>query len=627
LMIKSFVAALALMLVGFDSAAQAAPQAPQPNGEALYKEHCASCHETGVPRAANRAALAKIAPDNVRFTLTKGTMTAQASKLTAAEIDAVVRFVAAPAPPASAAGVANPCPKTAVPPKPFGSPNWNGWGVNPAQHRFQPASMAQLSADQVPSLKLKWAFGFPGVSQAYAQPTVVGGRIFVGSAGRKVYSLSVESGCQYWVFDTEAPVRAAITIAVNGNTWTAYVADQGANVYALNAITGAQLWKREIDNHPSAVITGAPSLSGKLLYVSTSSSEEGTSVTPTYECCKFRGSVTALDAATGTLRWRTFTIADEPRPTRKSAGGTQLWGPSGAAVWSSPTVDAKTRRVYITTGDGYSDPVANTTDAFMAFDADSGKLIWSRQMTANDAYVIGCELPAPLNANCPQANGPDLDFGSSPMLIDLPGGRRALIAGQKSGVVHAVNPETGEILWQRRVGQGGKVGGVQWGSAYDGTNIYVALSDVVMAPAPPGTAGAQPSMLGAPMLLDSKAGGGLFAMNPQTGAAVWSTPHPGCQKPGCSPAQSAAITAIPGVIFSGGLDGHLRAYAANDGRIIWDVDTIREYETVNGIKATGGSLDGPGPVVVGGAVFVNSGYSFVGGTPGNVLLAFSVDGK
>jgi polyvinyl alcohol dehydrogenase (cytochrome) len=263
----------------------------------------------------------------------------------------------------------------------------------------------------------------------------------------------------------------------------------------------------------------------------------------------------------------------------------------------------------------------------MAFDADSGKLIWSRQMTANDAYIIGCELPAPLNANCPQANGPDLDFGSSPMLIDLPGGRRALIAGQKSGVVHAVNPDTGEILWQRRVGQGGKVGGVQWGSAYDGTNVYVALSDVVMGPAAPGTPGAQPTMLGAPMLLDSKAGGGLFAMNPQTGVAVWSTPHPGCQKPGCSPAQSAAITAIPGVVFSGGLDGHLRAYASNDGRIIWDVDTMREYETVNGLKATGGSLDGPGPVVVGGMVFVNSGYSFVGGTPGNVLLAFSVEGK
>jgi polyvinyl alcohol dehydrogenase (cytochrome) len=248
-------------------------------------------------------------------------------------------------------------------------------------------------------------------------------------------------------------------------------------------------------------------------------------------------------------------------------------------------------------------------------------------MTANDAYTISCGLPEPLNANCPKANGPDLDFGSSPILVDLPNGRRALIAGQKSGVVHAVNPDNGEVLWQTRIGKGGMVGGVQWGSAYDGTRVYVALSDVEMGPAPPGARGAQPTMLGLPMLLNPKAGGGLFALNPQTGAQVWATPHPGCEKPGCSPAQSAAVTAIPGVVFSGGLDGHLRAYNASDGRIIWDVDTMREYTTINSVKANGGSLDSAGPVIVGGMLFVNSGYSFIGGTPGNVLLAFSVDGN
>jgi polyvinyl alcohol dehydrogenase (cytochrome) len=214
------------------------------------------------------------------------------------------------------------------------------------------------------------------------------------------------------------------------------------------------------------------------------------------------------------------------------------------------------------------------------------------------------------------------------MLVTLPNGRKVLIAGQKSGVVHAVSADTGEILWQTRVGQGGKVGGVQWGSATDGSRVYVAISDVVMGPPSAGGRGAQPTMLGSPMLLDSKAGGGLFALDVQTGKTIWSTPHPGCgDKPGCSPAQSAAVTAIPGAIFSGGLDGHLRAYSMSDGKIIWDVDTAREYTTVNGVKANGGSLDGPGSVVVGGMLFVNSGYSFIGGIPGNVLLAFSVDGK
>ncbi len=617
------------LLIALATAVEAASQSqPSSAGEALYKEHCASCHEGGASRAAPRAALGRLSTDNVRFALTKGSMTAQASKLSPAQVDAVVRFLSESSTVASGAAAAtNQCAPSTPVSTPFERPHWNGWGVNLSQHRSQPAAMARLTAAQVPALKLKWAFGFPGVATAYGQPTVVGGRVFVGSAARKVYSLSADSGCEYWTFDTAGRVRAAITISVSEGTWTAYVADQGANVYALNALTGALLWKTRVDDLPAAVITGAPTLAGPTLYVSTSSTEEGASVDAKYECCRFRGSVSALDAATGAVRWMSYVIPEEPKPTRKNSQGVQLWGPSGAAIWSSPTVDLKTRRVYVTTGDGYSDPVASTTDAFVAFDADSGKLLWSRQMTANDAYTIGCELPAPLNANCPQANGPDLDFGSSPILVDLPDGRRALIAGQKSGVVHAVSADTGEVFWQTRVGKGGKVGGVQWGSAYDGTRVYVALSDASWAPAPQGTAGAQPTVFGLPMLFDPKAGGGLYALNPATGATMWSAPHRGCAKPGCTPAQSAAVTAIPGVVFSGGLDGHLRAYAAADGRILWDVDTAREYTTVNGVKATGGALDGPGVVVVGGMLFVNSGYAFIGGAPGNVLLAFSVDGR
>src|SRR4029077_20302259 len=266
----------------------------------------------------------------------------------------------------------------------------------------------------------------------------------------------------------------------------------------------------------------------------------------------------------------------------------QLWGPSGAAVWSSPTVDVQAKRVYVTTGDGYSDPVARTTDAFIALDMETGRMLWSRQLTENDSYTMGCGLPSPLNANCPQASGPDHDFGSSPILIEGPNSRRTLVAGQKSSVVHALNADNGEVLWQTKLGQGGRVGGVQWGSAFDGSRVYVALSDVAMGPPAPGARGAQPTMLGVPLVFDPKAGGGLFALNPQTGAILWKTPHPGCgDTPGCAPAHSAAVTAIPGVVFSGGLDGHLRAYAASDGHIIWDIDTAHEFETVNGVKATG----------------------------------------
>jgi len=596
------------------------------DGEAVYRNTCATCHESGVPRAGNRATLARMSPDNIRFALTQGTMRAQAASLSPAQVDAVVRFLAGDAA-ASSPGTANSCPAAQPPSNALAAPHWNGWGVNLSQHRFQPADMARLTASQVPSLKVKWAFGFPGVRQAYGQPTIVGGRLFVGSAGRKIYSLDARSGCQFWAVDTAAPVRAAITIAIDGNQWTAYVGDQAANVYALNALTGNVLWQTKIEP-ANGVITGAPTLANGTLYVGTSSAEEGSAVNPRYECCRFRGSVTALDAKTGTVRWKSYTIPEEPAPTTKSSQGVQLWGPAGAAVWSSPTVDLQGRRVYITTGDGYSDPVARTTDAFIAFDIDTGRMLWSRQLTENDSYTMSCGLPSPLSANCPKADGPDHDFGSSPILVDGPNNRRLLIAGQKSSVVHALNADTGEIVWQTKLGQGGRVGGVQWGSAFDGSRVYVALSDVAMAPPPAGARGAQPTMLGVPLLLDPKTGGGLFALNPQTGAIVWKTPHPGCgDKPSCSPAQSAAVTAIPGVVFSGGLDGHLRAYAASDGKIIWDVDTVRDYDTVNGVKATGGALDGPGAVVVDGMLYVNSGYAFIGGIPGNVLLAFSVDGR
>jgi polyvinyl alcohol dehydrogenase (cytochrome) len=203
-----------------------------------------------------------------------------------------------------------------------------------------------------------------------------------------------------------------------------------------------------------------------------------------------------------------------------------------------------------------------------------------------------------------------------------------LIAGQKSGVVSAVDPDRqGKILWQVRVGHGGSLGGVQWGSAADAKNVYVALSDIQRRAAPPGSPAGRASVFGVPYELDPKAGGGLFALEIETGKVVWHTPHPGCVKPGCSPAQSAAVTVIPGVAFSGGVDGHLRAYATDDGRIVWDVDTEQEYNTVNGVKANGGSIDASGPVIVGGMLYVNSGYFFQGSASGNVLLAFSVDGN
>lgn len=323
-----------------------------------------------------------------------------------------------------------------------------------------------------------------------------------------------------------------------------------------------------------------------------------------------------LEDATGKQIWKTYTIAEEAQPTKKNKAGTQMWGPSGAPIWASPAIDVRRNAIYVTTGDNYSDPATMTSDAFVAFDLDTGKILWSRQTTAADAWNTACRLQD--KVNCPESNGPDFDFASPPILVTLANGRRALVAGQKSGVVHAVDPDrNGEILWQTRVGKGGINGGVQWGSAADQSNVYVALSDIGRISIPNSLA-TEP---------DPKAGGGLFALRLENGEQAWFTPPPSCgTRKRCSPAQSAAVSAIPGAVFSGSVDGHLRAFSTTTGAILWDFDTVGTHRTVNEVPGRGGSLNGPGPAIAGGMVFVESGYA-ANGIPGNVLLAFSVDGR
>ena len=301
---------------------------------------------------------------------------------------------------------------------PLSAPHWNGWGVNPSQHRFQPSDMARLTESDLSRLKLRWSFGFPAATRSVAQPTIVGGRLFVGSQGGQVYSLDAKSGCTYWEFDARKGVRSAIVIGQHGNGWAAYFGDAGASVYSVDAMTGKELWRTKIDDHPAAVITGSPTLVGTTLFVPVSSYEEATGANKSYSCCTFRGSLVAVDASTGKMLWKTFTVAEQAKPNGTNAAGVQLMGPSGAAIWSAPTFDAATKTIYATTGDNYSDPPTQTSDAVLAFNVNSGELAWSHQITAGDAYNLACNPPD--RENCPKANGPDFDFGSSAVLVNFP---------------------------------------------------------------------------------------------------------------------------------------------------------------------------------------------------------------
>jgi polyvinyl alcohol dehydrogenase (cytochrome) len=578
-------------------------------GGAIYMTRCARCHEAGGPPYLNHYVLKAATPEYIVYMLSAGTMHEQGSELTrkqkieVAEYLTGKKFGTEP----SAAPPANRC--SSAPSAKFSGPAWIGWGASLENTRFQSAAGAGLKASEVPHLKLKWAFGMRGGFTSYAQPTVAGGRVFVGGPLGGVYSLDAATGCTYWAYHAKAGVRTAITVGPHGR---AYFGDLRAGVYAVSATTGRPLWRTRVSSHPYARITGSPVLYKGKLYVPIASREEWMAADPHYQCCTFRGSIAALDARTGKILWKTYTISERARPTKKNKIGVQMWGPSGAGLWSTPTLDSERGLLYIGAGNNYSDPATPLSDAILAIDLHSGKIVWSRQITPNDTYNVSCYRSDP--ANCPAKQGPDSDFGSSPILRKLPDGKRVLLVAQKSGIVFGLDPDDkGKILWQTRIGSGGPLGGVEWGPAANEETAFVALSDFAMKDGPEG------------LMPDPKAGGGMFALRLSDGHVVWKVPPPegGCTAPRCSPAQSEAVSGMPGVVFSGSDSGRLRAYSTSDGKVVWEYDAAREFKTVNGVPARGGAIDGGGAAIVDGMVFVDSGYGSIYGLPGNVLLAFS----
>lgn len=531
---------------------------------------------------------------------------------------------AAPAPPPEK----NPCADPAAP-LALGSAQWNGWGRDVENTRYQPEPA--IRATDVPKLGLKWAYGFQA-SAAAGQPTVVDGRLFVSSATGRVYSLDAKTGCTYWTYDAAAGTHTAISIGELGASRNAvaprqqpqprqshprkgstkktthqstpahlevfkapsaaFFGDDAGAVYALDAQRGSLLWKTQIDAHPLARIVGAPTLYRDHLYVVTASTEQVAAMDPKYACCTFRGSVTALDMATGRVLWKTYLVAEEPHPHALPSGAQEL-APSGAAVVAAPTLDIKRNLLYVATLGSLTSVSPPLADAIVALDTISGQVRWSKQFSRRD--VPGAA-----------------DFSSSPILRTRADGKQVILAAQKSGLVYALDPDHGgEVLWTAKSGEGAVPAGIEWGPAADHRSLYVGLSGLA----------AEPDNLS----------GGLAALDIKTGTRRWYSPGPtpactwGPQD--CSHAQAQAVTVIPGIAFSGSMDGHLRAYSTINGQIAWDAETAKDFITVNGIQASGGSLDQGGAVIVNGVVYINSGYGQRSGQPGNVLLAFSIDGK
>jgi polyvinyl alcohol dehydrogenase (cytochrome) len=590
-----------------------AAHAQAPSCEAIYKQRCSGCHDQPDSRIPPRASLEKMPALRILRAMNSGAMMTVAYPLRREERESVAAYLGRPGPEPGPKPEAF-CKERAIGLKQIPQFSWSGWSPTPDNARFQSADAARLSISQVGKLKLKWAFGLDGDISTYAQPTVVDGSIFMGSAAGMIYALDAATGCIHWTYQAGAPVREALATAPVDSKHAVLFGDLTGTFYALEAETGRLLWKKRIEDHEAALLTGSPTVYRGNVYVGVASWEETRAINPQYPCCSFRGSVVALRVRDGTQVWKTYTINDAPHVTGKTSTGTIRQGPSGAGIWSAPTIDAKRGMLYVTTGDNYSAPATTMSDAILGLDLASGHVLWSRQVTPGDIYNSGCS-PGVNGPNCPQERekGPDYDFGSSAILVKAPQGGDLLIAGQKSGMVYALDPSRkGEIVWTARVGKGGTIGGVQWGMASDGQNVYAAVSDAYFF------------TKDGFRVLSPDQGGGLTALRVAGGKKAWYAAPQTCgSRPGCSPAQSAALTAIPGMVFSGSMDGHMRAFAAEDGKVLWDFNTGHQFSTVNGVAAKGGAIDGPGPVIVNGMLFMTSGYGRFGGAPGNVLLAFA----
>jgi polyvinyl alcohol dehydrogenase (cytochrome) len=578
-------------------------------GQKVYKSTCSGCHDSSGGRAPQPAVLRNMRPETIYRALTDGVMKPMAAGLSDAERVAVAEYLALRklVGPDSAPKVLA-CDAKHARFDLSAVPTFTGWGFDPANTHAVSAKAAGLARADLGNLKLKWAYGFAHSNRARSQPALAGGAVFTGSHNGEVIALDRATGCERWRYQARAEVRTAVVIA----PWTsgdakaepaAFFGDLAGNVYAVRAFSGELVWTARADQHNAAIITATPTLHDGTLFVAISSSEESTAADQDYHCCSFRGSILALDAATGKEKWRTWLVGV---PQRREEDGRSAYGPSGVAVWNTPTVDAKRGLIYFATGDSYSQPATELSDAVVAMDMATGAIRWSHQATQGDAWNVGCFIGG---ATCPDDAGPDFDFGAGVILVRDAGGRDLVLAGQKSGIAYAFDADTGKQVWQRRVGRGGLAGGILFGMAAQNGRLFAPVSD--FGEIADKTHPAMP---------------GMNAVAIDTGELIWTRPMGNTCKPGrngCSPGISAAITATPDFVISGGDDGRLRAYAPESGEVLLDMDLLRSFETVNGVSASGGSMSGgAAPIVDGGQIIVASGYGHAMKMPGNVLLVF-----
>ncbi len=608
---RLFLWASLLLPLSAGAAVDAATAKASEEGEALYQKHCQMCHGGRVAKAPELTLIRLMSAGSVYRALDQGIMQQQGKALSDSEKVTLAEYLTGQSLNQQAVAPAPQCEGKAAEFDFNAPPLAAGWSVENNNQRHYDENVTSINAKNIHQLELAWAFAYPEAIRARSQPAVAGGAVYVGSQNGSVFALDRETGCLRWTFQTTAEVRNAIVI----EPWKAgekaspslFFGDIAGNVYAVDALTGELRWRDRPDDHPSLTLTAAPALHKGMLYVPLSSLEVTQAADPTYACCTFRGGVAAYDAKTGTKKWVGYTIDEPPRVVGKNSIGTDQIAPSGSPVWNSPSIDVKRGVMYVGTGENYSSPANDTSDAILALSLKDGSIVWHQQMTDGDAWNMGCETKE--RVNCPPEDGPDYDFGAATIIATNSAGKDIVLAGQKSGELFGLDPDNGgQILWRNKVGRGGIQGGVHFGMSVDGDTLYAPMSDFYGGPRWPG-----------------EAYPGMFAVDITTGKQMWysKTPDTCNGRKFCDPGLSAAASSIPGAAVGGSMDGHLRAYDSKTGEVIWDFDSAIEFAAENGHKATGGSFGGAsGPVFNQDMLFVNSGYGIYFHMPGNVLLAF-----
>jgi polyvinyl alcohol dehydrogenase (cytochrome) len=473
----------------------------------LFADRCIACHGLGVV-APTLPQMSHLTSAEIQSALWQGVMQETVNGLDAGQRVLLAQWISGlnPNKPDRGPGVSRCGPSNSAW---HSTPavDWPGWSGDDTFQRY--VEDPTITAERVGRTVLKWSLPLPvaGASQeGVGNPVaIVGGRAFAANSNHWVYSLDTQRGCAYWTFRTEGRVRSNVAIE-NG---LLVVGDLLANVYALDASTGRLLWQRRVDSSPAARITGNVTLHGGLAYIPLSGLEEVWSMRGDVPCCNFSGSVIALDVSTGEEKWKTAMIDQPLRFLGKTPNGINRYGPAGVMVWSGISTDDKRGMVYVTTGNQFTEPRVNESDAVIALDMQTGKKPWvaalaPEQMGGQDIYVMGCEeWVDPRRPECspvnPKGEG-DRDFGAPAALTSLANGTTLLLAGSKDGMFYALDPDNGMVKWKLRVGAGGETGGVEYGFATDDKFAFVPVSD---------------------LQVDGTAKGSFSAIDLATGKLVW----------------------------------------------------------------------------------------------------------